>query len=117
MKRILAIDGGGIRGTFSAAFLANLEKDLEHPIGRYFDLISGTSTGGIIAIGLALGMRAEEILKLYEEKGTRIFAQSGSGLPRGYIDVSELGSGSCGVRNIAQHRSAKYWWRRLGSVG
>ena len=80
MKRILAIDGGGIRGTFSAAFLANLEKDLEHPIGRYFDLISGTSTGGIIAIGLALGMRAEEILKLYEEKGTRIFAQSGSGL-------------------------------------
>ena len=80
MKRILAIDGGGIRGTFPAAFLANLEKDLEHPIGRYFDLISGTSTGGIIAIGLALGMRAEEILKLYEEKGARIFAQSGSGL-------------------------------------
>ena len=80
MKRILAIDGGGIRGTFPAAFLANLEKDLEHPIGRYFDLISGTSTGGIIAIGLALGMRADEILKLYEDKGTRIFAQSGSGL-------------------------------------
>jgi patatin-like phospholipase/acyl hydrolase len=47
LKRILTIDGGGIRGTFPAAILANLENDLEHPIGHYFDLISGTSTGGI----------------------------------------------------------------------
>ena len=74
MKRILTIDGGGIRGTFPAAFLANLEQDLEHPIGRYFDLISGTSTGGIIAIGLALGMTATAILELYENKGPAIFA-------------------------------------------
>ena len=80
MKRILTIDGGGIRGTFPAAFLANLEKDLEHPIGRYFDLISGTSTGGIIAIGLALGLTAGEILKLYEEKGPAIFAQTQPGI-------------------------------------
>ena len=81
MKRILTIDGGGIRGTFPAAFLANLEQDLKHPIGRYFDLISGTSTGGIIAIGLALGMTAKEILELYENKGAAIFAQTRSGLP------------------------------------
>lgn len=80
MRRILTIDGGGIRGTFPAAFLANLEKDLPHPIGRYFDLISGTSTGGIIAIGLALGMRAADILKLYEDRGPAIFAQTQSGL-------------------------------------
>ena len=81
MKRILTIDGGGIRGTFPAAFLANLERDLEHPpIGRYFDLISGTSTGGIIAIGLALNMTAVEILDLYENKGPAIFAQTRSGL-------------------------------------
>ena len=81
MRRVLTIDGGGIRGTFPAAFLANLEKDLEHPIGRYFDLISGTSTGGIIAIGLALGMSAAEILKLYEDKGPAIFGQNLTGLP------------------------------------
>ena len=80
MKRILTIDGGGIRGTFPAAFLANLEEDLEQPIGHYFDLISGTSTGGIIAIGLALGMTAAEILELYEDKGPVIFAQTQSGL-------------------------------------
>ena len=81
MKRILTIDGGGIRGTFPAAFLANLEQDLDQPIGSYFDLISGTSTGGIIAIGLALGMSAAEILQLYENKGPAIFAQTRSGLP------------------------------------
>lgn len=80
MRRILTIDGGGIRGTFPAAFLANLEEDLEKPIGRYFDLISGTSTGGIIAIGLGFGMRAAEILKFYEEQGPTIFGQSKTGL-------------------------------------
>ncbi len=85
VKRILTIDGGGIRGTFPAAFLANLEQDLGEPIGRYFDLISGTSTGGIIAIGLALGLRASDILKLYEEQGPAIFAQTRGGLG-GWID-------------------------------
>lgn len=80
VRRILTIDGGGIRGTFPAAFLANLESALPLPIGRYFDLISGTSTGGIIAIGLALGLSAREILALYENKGPAIFAQTGSGI-------------------------------------
>lgn len=70
----------GFGALFLPAFLANLEKDLEHPIGRYFDLISGTSTGGIIAIGLALGMSAADILKLYEEKGPAIFGQTRTGL-------------------------------------
>lgn len=80
MRKILAIDGGGIRGTFPAAFLANLEADLDQPIGNYFDLIAGTSTGGIIAIGLALGLRASEILSLYEEQGPAIFAQTSTGV-------------------------------------
>lgn len=77
----MTIDGGGIRGTFPAAFLASLEDDLEQPIGRYFDLVSGTSTGGIIAIGLALGVTAAELLNLYETKGPEIFAQTKTGLP------------------------------------
>lgn len=74
-KRILSIDGGGIKGTFPAAFLAAIEEDLDRPIGEYFDLISGTSTGGIIALGLGLGLKASEILKLYEERGPEIFGQ------------------------------------------
>ena len=73
--RILSLDGGGIRGVFPAALLARLEEHLDHPMGRYFDLIAGTSTGGIIAIGLGLGLRARDILKLYVEQGPAIFDQ------------------------------------------
>jgi patatin-like phospholipase/acyl hydrolase len=73
--KILTIDGGGIRGVFPAAFLAKLEERLDAPIGSYFDLIAGTSTGGIIAIGLGLRLTAADILKLYEEQGPAIFDQ------------------------------------------
>ena len=74
-RRILCIDGGGILGTFPAACLAALEHHLPKPIGSYFDLIAGTSTGGIIAIGLALGHPASELLDLYETRGPEIFDQ------------------------------------------
>ena len=74
-RRILCIDGGGILGTFPAAFLAELEQHLAHPIGSYFDLIAGTSTGGILAIGLAMGLTASELLDLYEKRGPEIFGQ------------------------------------------
>jgi uncharacterized protein len=73
--RILSLDGGGIRGVFPAAFLARLEEHLDYPIGRYFDLIAGTSTGGIIAIGLGLDLSAADILKLYVDQGPAIFDQ------------------------------------------
>lgn len=77
-RRILSIDGGGIMGTFPAAFLAAFEEDLGQPIGQYFDLIAGTSTGGILAIGLALGLPAKSLLELYEQRGPEIFGQSPS---------------------------------------
>ena len=73
--KILSLDGGGIRGVFPATFLAKLEQHLKAPIGSYFDLIAGTSTGGIIAIGLGLGLSASAILRLYEEQGPAIFDQ------------------------------------------
>ena len=75
MKRILALDGGGIKGVFSAAFLASLEEETKEPIGRYFDLIAGTSTGGIIALALGLGYSASNILHLYRALGQRVFAR------------------------------------------
>ena len=74
-RRILCIDGGGILGTFPAACLAALESHLPNPLGSYFDLIAGTSTGGIIAIGLGLGHPASELLDLYEKRGPEIFDQ------------------------------------------
>ena len=75
IRRVLSIDGGGIRGVEPTAFLAALEKDLDEPIGSYFDLIAGTSTGGILAIGLAMGLRASELLELYETRGPIIFRE------------------------------------------
>ena len=57
--RILSLDGGGIKGTFSAAFLARLEELTGKSVVRHFDLIAGTSTGGIIALALGLGLPAE----------------------------------------------------------
>ncbi len=55
MRRILSIDGGGIKGVFPAAFLANIEQTVGRSVSDYFDLVVGTSTGGIIALGLGLG--------------------------------------------------------------
>ncbi len=77
--KILSLDGGGIRGVFPAAFLAKIEEHVQVPIASYFDLIAGTSTGGVIAIGLGLGVPASEILRLYEDHGPAIFDQ-GHGL-------------------------------------
>lgn len=71
--RVLSIDGGGIRGVFAAKALADLEEAARRPLRRCFDLICGTSTGGIIALGLALGMAASELLDLYRSHGETIF--------------------------------------------
>lgn len=73
--RILSLDGGGIRGIFSAAVLASLEQRFTGgaPISRYFDLITGTSTGGILALGLGAGFTASELLRLYIERGDEVF--------------------------------------------
>ena len=73
--KILSLDGGGIRGVFPAAFLAKIEEHVQAPIASYFDLIAGTSTGGVIAIGLGLDVPASEILRLYEQHGPAIFDQ------------------------------------------
>lgn len=71
--RILCLDGGGIKGTYAASFLKGVEQQLGFKICDHFDLIAGTSTGGIIALALAKGLSAEEILKFYVEKGPQIF--------------------------------------------
>lgn len=73
--RILSIDGGGIKGVFPAAYLAELERRFlgGGSIADHFDMIAGTSTGGIIALALAHGMTAQQALQIYMERGERIF--------------------------------------------
>ena len=75
MRRVLSIDGGGIKGVFPASFLADLEELIGRSVTDYFDLIVGTSTGGIIALGLGLGISPATILQFYEQKGPKIFAR------------------------------------------
>lgn len=85
--RILTIDGGGIKGVFAASFLAELEATLGEPLVDHFDLISGTSTGGIIALGLGMGMSAAEILSFYETHGPQIFNNGRLGFLRGLTNA------------------------------
>ncbi|HNP82920.1 MAG TPA: CBASS cGAMP-activated phospholipase [Nitrospira sp.] len=71
--RILALDGGGLKGAFTAAALATWERQTGLRIVDHFDLIAGTSTGGILAIGLGLGLSGQEMLGFYQERGPIIF--------------------------------------------
>ncbi len=85
MYKILSIDGGGIRGVIPAFVLSRIEEATETPICNIFDMIAGTSTGGILALGCAIPANpgfnipkftARELLNLYEERGQDIFSRS-----------------------------------------
>ena len=73
--RILSIDGGGIRGLFTCVVLQRLEEEVPGWLDRV-DLIAGTSTGGIMALGLAYGLSPTTLRNLYYEKGPLIFRDS-----------------------------------------
>lgn len=73
-KKLLSIDGGGIKGVFAAQFLADIEETYNVRLYEFFDIITGTSTGGIIASALALGIPAKDILELYLKRGKEIFS-------------------------------------------
>ncbi|WP_338707108.1 CBASS cGAMP-activated phospholipase [Paenibacillus amylolyticus] len=71
--RILSLDGGGIRGIFPARYLAKFEKETGMPVNQYFDMIVGTSTGGILALGLSIGIPADELVTFYVSNAQNIF--------------------------------------------
>lgn len=78
--KVLALNGGGVRGLFTITVLAELEANIEKrlklkdvKIGDYFDLITGTSIGGILALGLASGKSARELKQTFEDNATQIF--------------------------------------------
>ncbi|MEY8879024.1 MAG: patatin-like phospholipase family protein, partial [Leptothrix sp. (in: b-proteobacteria)] len=82
-KRMLALDGGGLRGMLTVGLLRKLEQTLrqrfDDPGMRlcdYFDLIGGTSTGAIIAAGLSLGMTVDDVEAQYRKLGHKVFKKS-----------------------------------------
>lgn len=83
--KVLSIDGGGLRGIIPAMVLAEIEERTGRPIAETFDLIAGTSTGGILALGLTMPgdggkprYTAKELIRIYEEQGARIFSHRAS---------------------------------------
>jgi predicted acylesterase/phospholipase RssA len=80
-RKLLALDGGGIRGVLTLEILAEMEKQIAEAtgsayLGDYFDYIGGTSTGSIIAAGLAVGMSAADLLKFYQDFGAQMFEKT-----------------------------------------
>jgi uncharacterized protein len=75
LYRILRLDGGGLRGVFTARLLARLEEAVSGWLAPV-DLIAGTSTGGILALGLAAGLSPEALVALYRDHGAAIFDDS-----------------------------------------
>ena len=81
--RILALSGGGYLGVYTAALLADLEDRVGEPLGRRFDLIAGTSVGGILAVALGYELPMRQMLALFLDRGSQVFSQRA--LPRGTV--------------------------------
>lgn len=104
-KRILALDGGGVRGIVALAFLEKIERTLEAQAGKFvrlcdhFDLIGGTSTGAIIAVGLALGYKVSELRDFYLRLAPRVFRRPWARVPgwKAIFDAKALASELQGV--------------------
>lgn len=84
--QILSLSGGGYMGLYAASVLARIESQTGRPIAKSFDLIAGTSVGGIIALGLSAGRSAAEIEQAFLDDGDKIF-------PSGRPPVGWLRSG------------------------
>lgn len=92
--KILSLAGGGMRGIFQSEVLRHIESDVlggEH-VGSYFDMIAGTSTGGIIALALSKRVAAKEISRFYQVEGSKIFPPTIMPFGRFFRKVSSISS-------------------------
>jgi uncharacterized protein len=95
--RILSLAGGGYLGLFTAVVLAELEARLGEPLGRRFDLIAGTSVGGILAVSLAFELPMQSIVDIFVRRGSQVF--SPRALPTGTLGrVLDLGRSVLGPK-------------------
>ncbi|NER27656.1 MAG: patatin [Symploca sp. SIO1C4] len=115
--KILSLDGGGIRGVLSAKILDEIEAIVakQHPgkkLNQYFNLIAGTSTGSILAAGLACQMEAKQLIDLYKNEGGNIFLKSVylQRQPKKPIRWLQRRLTAYGLRQLTS------WLRRLGGT-
>lgn len=107
MIKVLSIDGGGIRGIIPAMVLTEIEKRTKRPVSELFQLIAGTSTGGILTLGLTKPdskgkpqYRAADMVELYEKEGKAIFARSLIHRFRALGFILREKYPACGIENI-----------------
>ena len=110
--RILSLDGGGIRGLITAILLERLEE--AHPrFLSHIDLFAGTSTGGLLALGLASGLKPKEIRSLYEEMGKRVFSNS---LLDDILDMGNLIGAEYSIGPLKRTLENRFGDKRLGDL-
>lgn len=86
----LALTGGGYRGLFTARVLERIEAEIQEPIGRRFDLIAGTSIGGLIALAIAFEVPMEKVVRVFTDRGPLIFPKcrrAPQGIVGGFFDM------------------------------
>ena len=114
--RVLSLDGGGIKGTYTAAVLAQLEAMTGKRLADHFDLITGTSTGGIIAIALGMGVSTKDVLRLYVEKGPHLFPVPRMGVfGRMFAFCRHLALPKCSQSTLRSAIQAVIGEKRLGN--
>jgi patatin-like phospholipase/acyl hydrolase len=106
--QVLSLDGGGLKGLFQASFLAGWEEAKGCSVTDYFDLITGTSTGGIIALALGMGFPAKEIMQFYINEAHSIFPPSVLSGLKHYVSVKY------DARGLEAALSKYFGDRRLG---
>lgn len=100
---ILALSGGGFRGLYTATVLKHLEENLGAPLASHFDLICGTSAGGLLALGLAAEIRTAELQTIFDQDGCRIFG-SRSIVRRLLTKIFLAKHSSSGLRSVLEDR-------------
>lgn len=115
--RILSIDGGGIRGVYPAHILRCIEERLKINIFNTFDMIAGTSTGAIIAAGLASGLPAVDLVQMYQKHGDRIFCEKPSFWPvRNWSWWKRLVSGAYQSQYLESVLNAVFQGKKMGDI-
>lgn len=107
--RILSLDGGGIRGLLTAALMEQLDKSVPNWLQKT-DLIAGTSTGGILALGLAKGMSPTELVKVYYDLGPKIFKDN---LLDNLRDLGGLTGAEYGTKHLRRELNTVFAQTRL----